>query len=78
MAFSVRDEATDKAVRALSERLGAGLTETIYRAVTNEMRRLDDSIPLKDRVRAIQDRIKTYPSTGLQADKAFYDDLSGE
>lgn len=78
MGFSVRDGATDKAVRELSQRLGTGITDTIRTAVTNELRRLDEKIPLKERVRVIQERIKTYPSTGLDADKAFYDELSGE
>jgi len=35
-------------------------------------------VPLWERVRPIQDRVLARPATGLEADKAFYDDLSGE
>jgi hypothetical protein len=35
------------------------------------------SLPLKERIRPLQERIAAYPSTGLEADKAFFDALSG-
>jgi len=33
---------------------------------------------LAERLRPLQDRIVRRPSTGLEADKAFYDQLSGD
>ncbi len=33
---------------------------------------------LAERVKPIQDRVMSRPATGLEADKAFYDDLSGD
>jgi antitoxin VapB len=33
---------------------------------------------LAERLRPLQDRIAQWPSTGLEADKAFYDDFCGE
>ena len=46
-------------------------------ALENELRRLDEAIPLRERLRPIQDRVLAHPATGLDADKAFYDELSG-
>ena len=37
-----------------------------------------EAVPLRERIRPIQDRILARPATGLEADKAFFDDLSGE
>jgi antitoxin VapB len=39
---------------------------------------MDDTVPLRERIRDIQDRIAAYPDTGLEADKAFFDELSGD
>ena len=41
MAFHVRDEATDKAVRRLAKLKGKTLTETIREAVEHEYERAD-------------------------------------
>jgi antitoxin VapB len=46
-------------------------------APENELRRLDEAVPLRERVRSLQDRVLSRPTTGLVADKAFYDELSG-
>jgi len=34
-------------------------------------------LPLRERLRPLQDRILSRPATGFQADKTFYDELSG-
>ena len=34
--------------------------------------------PLRERLRDLQLRLSKYPRTGLNADKAFYDDLCGD
>ena len=78
MALHIRDVETDRLVRTLAERKGIPLTEAVKLAVVNELRREDEKLSLWERVRPIQDRILTRPATGLEADKAFYDDLSGE
>jgi antitoxin VapB len=43
----------------------------------HELQRLDEAIPLRERLRALQSRVMSRPATGLEADKAFYDELSG-
>lgn len=74
MALHIRDPETDRLVRDLAEIKRLGLTETVKLAVENELKRTS----LHERIRPIQDRIAGMGRTGLKADKAFYDWLSGE
>lgn len=78
MAFSVRDNDTDAAVRRLAKLWDKSLTETIRTAVEREYERASDAIPLPARLAALSDRYRNRPETGLEADKAFFDELSGE
>lgn len=77
MPFHVRDPETDKLVRALARREGIGLTEAVKLAVRHELASSHDQPPLREKLRAIAREIAALPDTGLQADKAFYDELSG-
>lgn len=77
MAFHVRDPETDALVRKLAKEEGVGVTEAVKRAVSEKLRSREQKIPLRERVRKIQDEIARYPDTGVKADKAFYDELSG-
>jgi len=69
-------------VNLLAERLAARKrttkTEAVKLALENELRRLDEAVPLRERLRPLQERIAARPATGLDADKAFYDELSGD
>jgi antitoxin VapB len=77
MAFHVRDEATDKAVRRLAKLTGKTLTDTIRDAVEHEYERERARLPLIERLRPIQNRFAHLSGLGgLPADKAFFDDLS--
>ena len=79
MAFHVKDRATDEAVRRLAKLKGTTLTEAIREAVEHEYERERARIPLQDRIKALQDQVDAFRQPGaLPADKAFYDDLSGE
>ena len=79
MAFHVRDEATDKAVRQLAKLKGKTLTATIREAVEHEYERVCSEIPLVERLKPIQDEFaKLRKPGGLPADKAFFDELSGD
>jgi antitoxin VapB len=79
MAFHVRDEATDAAVRRLAKLKRKTLTETIREAVEHEYERESGRDPFKERIKAIQDKFAAISKPGgLPADKAFYDELSGE
>ena len=79
MAFHVRDPETDALVRELATERGLGLTEAVKLAVKAELdhRRANraDRLAAMD---AIQGEIAAWPKTGLKADKAFFDELSGD
>jgi antitoxin VapB len=79
MAFHIKDEATDKAVRRLARLKRKTLTQTIREAVEREHERVHSEIPLIERLKPIQEELKSLSRPGgLPADKAFFDELSGE
>lgn len=79
MPFHVRDEETDTLVRKLARREGVGLTEAVKLAVKDRLDRKDEAVALKlAAMKAISDEIAKLPRTGLKADKAFFDQLSGD
>ena len=60
-------------------------TVAVLQALENELARIERekaaAEPVKtlaERIKPIQDRVMSRPATGLKADKAFYDDLSGD
>ena len=79
MAFHVRDEATDLAVRKLARRKNKTLTAAIREACENEYEREFGRDGFMSHVREIRKKFKALSRPGgLPADKAFYDELSGE
>ena len=77
MAFHVRDPRTDRVVRALAARKGVTLSEAILLACEGELERLGED-RIRARMEPIWERLRRYPRTGLNADKAFFDELSGD
>ena len=78
MAFHVRDPEADALVRMLARQNGMGITEAIKVAVREKIERDKKAKPMLERIRAIQDEVASWPDTGLKADKAFFDELSGD
>ena len=78
MAFHIRDEKTDQAVRELARIKGLGLTEVVLTLATAELKRENEKIPLRERIRPLIEEIAALPKTGLKADKAFFDSLNDE
>ncbi|MRG57723.1 hypothetical protein GF108_19310 [Phyllobacterium sp. SYP-B3895] len=78
MAFSVKDKATDEAVRRLAKLKKTSLTEAIREAVVHEYERVKQEAPIHQRLDKIFAEYRGYPKTGLEADKAFFDELSGD
>jgi antitoxin VapB len=76
VAFHIKDPATDAAVRRLAAERGISLTAAVREAVENELKR--SRRPLKERVDELAKEYRSYPLSGLKADKAFFDDLSGD
>jgi antitoxin VapB len=63
---------------ALAAKLAINKTEAVAQALRNELQRVAEATPLRARLRPIQDRVISRPGTGLEADKAFFDELSGD
>ncbi len=78
MAFSVKSKAADAAVRRLAKLKNKSLTDTIQEAVENEWRRAQAQAPLVDRLRGYRRALSRLSPDRVAADKAFFDDLSGE
>jgi antitoxin VapB len=78
MPLNIRSETVNRLAEALAARKRITKTEAVRMALENELRRLDEAIPLRERLRPIQDRILARPATGQEADKGFYDELSGD
>jgi antitoxin VapB len=74
MGIFIKDPETDKAVRKLAKLRGVSLTEAIRSAVTRELD-LSQQGNEEAELKKLQERFASYPSTGLKADKAFYDSL---
>jgi antitoxin VapB len=53
-------------------------TEAVLTALENELARIEREKSLAERLKPLQERIAAVPLTGLEADKDFYDDLSGD
>lgn len=78
MALNIRSDEVNRLAERLAARKRLTKTDAVKLALENELRRLDEALPLKERLRALQERVRKRPATGLAADKAFYDELSGE
>jgi antitoxin VapB len=78
MAFHIRDQDTDQAVRRLARLKGKTLTETVREAVEHEYAREKSRVPLIIRLQPIHERFMALRKPGgRSADKAFFDELSG-
>ena len=78
MPLNIRNEAVNQLAEALAAKLAVNKTEAVAQALRNELQRVTEATPLRARLRPIQDRVMSRPATGLDADNAFYDELSGD
>jgi antitoxin VapB len=77
MPLNIRSEVVNQLAERLAARRQVNKTDAVRIALQNELRRLDEAVTLRDRVRPVQERVLSRPATGLEANKAFYDELSG-
>lgn len=77
MPFHVRDQEATALIRELAQRRGVGITEAVKLAARAALQE-DMGADRRRRVRDLQDRVAALPRSGLVADKAFFDDLSGQ
>ncbi len=78
MPLNIRSEAVNLLAERLASRRNVNKTEAVRLALENELRRLDEGVPLRERLKPLQARVASWPKTGLEADKAFYDALNDE
>ena len=68
MALNIRSEVVNKLER-LAARKQMNKTEAVRVALENELRRLDEAMPLRDRLRPLQTRVLSRPATGVEAER---------
>jgi antitoxin VapB len=78
MPLNIRSEAVNQLAETLAARKHINKTDAVRLALENELRRIEEALPLRERLRPLQDRVLSRPATGQEADKAFFDELSGE
>ena len=78
MPLNIRDEKVNALAGELAARKHISKTDAVKLALQNELRRENEKLPLRERLRPLQQQVKALPETGLEADKAFFDALSGD
>jgi antitoxin VapB len=78
MPLNIGSEEVNRLAAKLAAHKRVSNSEAVRVALANELHRLDHAVPLRERLRPLQARILRRPATGLEADKAFYDELSGK
>ncbi|EJN05437.1 type II toxin-antitoxin system VapB family antitoxin [Phyllobacterium sp. YR531] len=76
--LNIRNEEVNQLAAKLAARKNISKTEAVKLALMKELQLTDKEVSLEERIRPIQDKIASYPDTGFKADKAFFDDLSGD
>lgn len=78
MPLYIKDDTTARLVAEFAKLRGVSKQDAVKIAVQAELDRATEAIPLRDRFAALRQAHKLPPATGDVADKAFFDDLSGE
>lgn len=78
MPLNIRSEEVNQLAERLAARKKVTKTEAVRLALSNELRREEAELSLWERSKPYRDKIASYPATGLEADKAFFDELSGD
>lgn len=77
MPLYIKDDSTAQLVAQLAKLRGVSKQDAVKLAVTAELRRIAEAVPLRDRFARLRTAHPLPPPTGAVADKAFFDDLSG-
>lgn len=76
MALNIRSRRVNELADELAARRRVSKTEAVRIALENELGRSEAAVPLREKIRRLQERVAAYPDTGLEADKALFDELS--
>jgi antitoxin VapB len=78
MPLYIKDDATAALVEKLAKHRGVTKQDAVRQAVQAELDRIKEAVPLRERLEAFWREHPLPPLTGEKADKAFFDELSGE
>jgi antitoxin VapB len=78
MPLYIKDDAIAELVTQLAKKCGVSKQAAVRLAVQAELQRMAEAIPLRDRIAVWRKEHPMPPPTGQKADKAFFDELSGE
>ncbi len=76
--LQIRNRRVAALAAKLAELRKSSKTDAVRHALESEIARIERAKPLAERLRPLLERVRRRPATGLEADKAFYDDLSGD
>jgi len=77
MPLYIKDDATAELVAELAKRRHVSKQDAVRDAVHAELRRLAQTVSLRERFARLRQAHSLPPATGKPADKAFFDELSG-
>ena len=77
MPLYIKDDTTAQLVDQLAKLRGLTKQDAVKLAVTAELKRAADAVPLRERFAKLRAMHPLPPATGKKADKTFFDDLSG-
>ncbi|SIQ20107.1 MULTISPECIES: type II toxin-antitoxin system VapB family antitoxin [Acidiphilium] len=78
MPLYIKDDEAAALVAELARTRGCTKQDAVKQAVRAALDHDRAAIPLRDQLRQLWAEFPLPPKTGLAADKAFFDDLSGE
>ncbi len=78
MPLYIKDDETAALVARLARLQGLSKQGAVKRAVEAALRKASENTPIQDRLRKLWAENPLPAATGNHADKAFFDDLSGE
>jgi len=77
MALNIRDKEVDRLATQLAKAQRTTKTQAVKLALRHELDKMG-GLSLEERLRPLQDRILSLSGNGQPADKAFFDELSGD
>ncbi len=78
MPLYIKDDQTAALVAELARQRHCTKQDAVKQAVKAALDQEMKAVPLRERLQQLWDEHPLPPKTGLKADKAFFDDLSGE
>ncbi|PTM38623.1 type II toxin-antitoxin system VapB family antitoxin [Bosea sp. 124] len=78
MGISIKNDEVEALARKLASKHGKGLTEIVHEALREKDEREAAEPTLWEKLAPIHAKLAAMPDSGLPADRAFYDELSGE